>query len=99
MTIATPPKILYKYRPLNDFAWRILRSGEIYFAAPNELNDPNEYFFTCVHNDIYRNLADSELKILELLGIKPHILKEGISGTLLRLTGEENAKLLIYSIK
>lgn len=39
------PKILYKYRPFNEFAKRMLSKGEIYFAIINQLKDQNERKF------------------------------------------------------
>ena len=37
-----PPKLLYKYRQINcEYTKRMLSAGEIYFASPEILNDPN----------------------------------------------------------
>jgi hypothetical protein len=41
-----PPKMLYKYRQINEFSKKILLEGEIYFATTNELKDPLEKSFS-----------------------------------------------------
>ncbi|MCE3237058.1 MAG: hypothetical protein K0R24_39 [Gammaproteobacteria bacterium] len=40
------PKNLYKYIGYNAHAKKLLKKGEVYFATPNELNDPFEYIHT-----------------------------------------------------
>lgn len=37
--------MLYKYRELNNFGMRLVSSGELYFSAPGNLNDPLDCTF------------------------------------------------------
>lgn len=39
------PRILYRYRQLNDITERMIKNGEIYFAKTNELADKSEKSF------------------------------------------------------
>jgi len=36
------PSILYKYRAFNDYHLRLLSHNEVFFSAPNRLNDPRD---------------------------------------------------------
>jgi hypothetical protein len=36
------PPILYKYRAFNDYSLRLLSENEVFFSAPNRLNDPRD---------------------------------------------------------
>jgi hypothetical protein len=40
--LGNPPEVLYKYRPLGEFTEILLR-GELWFAKPEDLNDPSEF--------------------------------------------------------
>jgi hypothetical protein len=42
---ARPPSVLYKYRGISDFSYSLLSDGEIFFAAPDQFNDPHEFRF------------------------------------------------------
>ncbi|MBX9587595.1 MAG: DUF2971 domain-containing protein [Gammaproteobacteria bacterium] len=49
---ALPPKILYKYKKIDDFTIKLLLEDELYFAKPSELGDPNEASFYYKENPI-----------------------------------------------
>lgn len=36
------PSVLYKYRTFNEYSFRLLRDNEVFFSAPNRLNDPRD---------------------------------------------------------
>jgi len=38
-------KILYKYKPLDEYTMKIIESGELYFPSASQLNDPDEQEF------------------------------------------------------
>lgn len=40
-----PPKLLYKYKKIDEYAKRIFTHNELYFTPFDELNDKNEMFF------------------------------------------------------
>jgi hypothetical protein len=36
------PSTLYKYRAFNDYSFRLISDNEVFFSAPNRLNDPRD---------------------------------------------------------
>lgn len=65
------PRVLYKYRELNEWTYQILEKCELYFATPNSFNDP----FDCKLNPT--NIFEAELAAY--LTAKQTICKGGIN--------------------
>jgi hypothetical protein len=90
-----PPKILYKYRSLKDPHTKcMIAHAEIYFATPDQLNDPLENFFSFSSGQ-YRILSEKEFKYIQPSATpqkKPH-------GFLVWLTPQERTRLFRFHIK
>lgn len=94
-----PPQILYKYRRLykdwkcdehNEYTVSMLKDGEIYFATPDELNDPFENFFW-FKQEQYVKVTAEELKEIDTKQPKPQS-----DGTYLVKLDEKNFTKYIY---
>lgn len=43
---------LYKYRPINEFTFKIFETHSLFFASPNSFNDPFDCAFNVVNTDL-----------------------------------------------
>jgi hypothetical protein len=70
-----PPKILYKYRSVSDRSISMLQENKIYFANPNDFNDP----FDCkAQGDQVQNFREAMENHIRSNGIKKGFPKEQI---------------------
>lgn len=86
------PQILYKYRPLNDFTYRILREFELYLPSISQLNDPFEGAIPFVYDQSELTSDNIFLKIYDMTKkehpdwndyvIHEHVFNEYRKGTL-----------------
>ena len=61
------PRILYKYKELNQYSKRILKNGELYFPSVNQLNDPFEGNIPFVMDPKTVTEENMKLKMREIL--------------------------------
>lgn len=86
----SPPKILYKYRGMNEFTKKILSHGKIYFSKLTELNDPFEYFF------YFTEGTSCPLSEKDAQSLNAEYLQEL---NIYKLTPEQNTQRFILSLK
>lgn len=95
MTNITPPKILYKYKKIDDFTKRLFKNDELFFTPFSELNDPNEMFFNYAQDEIPIREID-DIRVVDGGAAARHVLKTLKERYGVFCLTEKNDDLLMY---